>query len=153
MKSKTLAIQNIPENPPVIRTIHVKPTTQLIFLIFTGVGISVLTPQYFSMGVMAAVIGSFCLVALPDRKMLEFTHDYAILYNQQNRNACLILYWDEIVSWTYHRRSDKDELEFVLIDDRVEKVECYSKKSVLSWLELYAPKKEKVSRRGRRGKK
>ncbi|MEG0176416.1 hypothetical protein [Anaerorhabdus sp.] len=152
MKSKTLKIRNIPKEPPIIATISVKPTAALIVLLFASF-IMILFSHIFSyFGVILFGVSSFCLFVLPDRKLLEFTHDYVIFYNCKERGDCTFIYWEDILTWQYIWHPDRDELEIELVDHSVETVECFSKKTVVPLLRAFARDKEKIIQRGKRVK-
>ncbi|MEG0077009.1 hypothetical protein [Anaerorhabdus sp.] len=152
MKSKTLKIRNIPKEPPIIATVSVKPTATLTALMFISF-IMIIFNQIFSyMGVILFGLSSFCLFVLPDRKLIEFTHDYIILYNCKERGDCNILYWEDILTWQYIWRPDRDELEIELVDHTVESIECFSKKTVVPLLRAFVREKEKIIQKGKRVK-
>ena len=53
--------------------------------------------------------------------------DYLVLYNKGNSADCVIVYYDEIVSWYYKKSFKNDELVIELIDDNTLRIEAFSK--------------------------
>lgn len=150
MKSKLLSVKNIPVESMIIKSIDVKPTLNLIVLIALGVVIWIIFPMTMMISFSLAILGTFCLMFFPNRRLMLVTQDFLVLYNQKNRNECVLVYWDEILFWRYVSQNDKDELEIELIEDRVERMECFSKKSIIPYLDHYAPGKEKKVKKGKR---
>lgn len=146
MKSRVIAIKNIPQEPPVIKAVELKPVFHLIVIIIVGLFMGLLKPQFILFSICLVSMGLFCLMLFPNRRILAITEEYIILYNQKNRRDCFLAYWDEIVFWRYIKQSEKDELEIELINHRVEVVECFSKSSVIPWVRMFAFDKERRSK-------
>ncbi len=58
---------------------------------------------------------------------MEFYKDYFIMYNRADRNTCMMIYYDDVVSWHYAWSAKKDTLIVELTDGSVEKIEAFSK--------------------------
>ncbi len=143
MKSKTLRIRNIPMEPPVIESICVKPTIFLMGMVVFGAMLAMLHIEWMYLGVLIIGIAIFSLVVLPDRKLLEFTYDFMILYNCKDRELCKIVYWDEILSWQVLWRAKRDILEIELVDNSVELLDIVAKGRVITFLRTYVKDKER----------
>ncbi len=83
-----------------------------------------------------------CVLIMPDRKIMEVTNEYLILYNNKDVSLCKLVYWDEILSWQYRWHPDADELIIELCDHSVEKVEAFNRKKFTRYLKEYANGKE-----------
>lgn len=152
MKSKILKIRNIAKEPPIIATVSVKPKYGLCVLVFISLIMVIFSNVFSYMGVLVFGISIFCLFVLPDRKLIEFTYDYIILYNCKEREKCSIVYWEDILTWQYISRADHDELEIELVDHSIKSIECFSRRSVVPLLRTYVKEKEKVVIKGKRVK-
>lgn len=150
MKSKTLKIRNIPKEPPIIATVRVKPTSQLIVLTFIGAIFFMFSEMLSYFGLVIICVCSFCLLVMPDRKLIEFTHDFIIIYNCKDRDDCNILFWEDILTWQYIWRADKDELEIELVNHTKENIECFSKSTIVPLLRAYIKEKEKIPQKGKK---
>lgn len=152
MKSKILKIRNIAKEPPIIATVSVKPKQGLSILIFVSFIMMIFSNLFSYIGVLVFGISTFCLFVLPDRKLIEFTYDYIILYNCKEREKCSLVYWEDMLTWQYISRADHDELEIELVDHTIKSIECFSRRSVIPLLRTYAREKEKVVIKGKRVK-
>lgn len=143
MKSQYIKIRNVPEE---IRNksvaIHVKPWVLLDLCL--AVSIALLIIRSYMAGVVLPIIilTVFALVVMPDRILVQFTPEYLIMYNKEDRTECTLIYWDEIVSWKYEYHTSVDLLKVTTVDDNTESVEMYSKWGVRKFMNLYAPGKE-----------
>ncbi len=142
MKSKILAIENLPNHKPFLKVVDVKPTSQLIFVALLGLIIGVINNDFIFISVALIAISVICLIAFPNRRLVAVTEEYLVLYNQKNRNYCFLVYWDEILFWSYHKHSEKDEIVVELIDHHVEKVDCYSYHAIAPWINMFIAGKE-----------
>ena len=144
MNSKVIKTYNLPKDKEVIYRIEVKPTSALVFMFIGGV-ISI----YYSTTLSAILIGValFGFFFLPSKVLIEFTMDYVILYNRASKNDCVIVYYDEIVSWQYIKGRKVDRLEIILDDGKVECVECFSRYMVCKYMNYFAKDKQ-VKKRG-----
>lgn len=144
MKSKELKTYNLPADQHVIHKLEVKP---YVFLI----GVFVLGLVYtFYNGSIALILMSLSLYAilfLPDRKLLIFTDDYMVMQNKAAKDDCIMIYYDEIFSWQYLRGAKVDELVVELEDGTIERIECFSKRRVVSYMEEFAPNKQIKTKR------
>lgn len=78
-------------------------------------------------GIAIAVIGLSFLMFLPKLIMLEFYDDYMILHNKANKTDCVLIYYEDVVSWHYQWNAYKDYLYIELIDGTNERIEAFSK--------------------------
>ena len=147
MRSQIIKIRNIPILPPVMKTVHVKPATSLMLVFIIGCWITFRNTYSVIVGVAVMVVAMFAIIFLPDRILVQFTSDYMIMYNSRSRDECMLIYWDEIVSWQYEWHASIDELVVTLTDGSTQSAEMYSKASIYRAMNQFAPGKEKKSGR------
>ncbi len=80
---------------------------------------------------------------MPDKDLCRFTKDYLVLFNRHNKEECILVYWDEIVSWHYEWYKTYDKLVIDMIDGSSQVQEMYSISSIKKEMEFYAPGKMK----------
>lgn len=145
MKSKKLKIRNIPQSTS-LEEIFVKPTIGLVILMFIG-SIVMLFNEFFSfIGLLIVAITLFFMTVAPDRKLIEFTVDFVVLYNCRMRDECFLIYWDDILSWRYVWHADEDELLIELVDGSFQRMPVFSRKRIIPLMRYYAEGKEKKGR-------
>lgn len=147
MKSQMIKIRNLPSFPVVIDSISVKPMLALVLAILAGIIIIVVYPYLSYIGATLVAMATFSMLVMPDRKFMEVTKDFVILYNCKDDSYCKIVYWDEILNWQYHWHSDYDELIIELCDHSIEKIDAYSRYRFTKYFKLYAGGKEKKVKR------
>lgn len=149
MKSKVIKHRNIPPYPYIIKSIRVKPIEILMILIVLGFVLLFSSDDFAMVGVLIISISTFSLLVLPDSRIIDYTSEYAIIYNCIDRNECKLLYWDEILSWQYKWHTDKDEMIIELIDYSVEVVDTYKRSTMIPYFKKYASGKEKSNRKNK----
>lgn len=147
MKSQVIKIRNIPSFPLAVQTISLKPTLFLIVLAIVGFMMIALYPMYSYFGATLIAIAIFALVMIPDKKIMEVTTKYLILYNCKDRESCRLVFWDEILYWQYISKSDCDELRIELVNHEIEKVQAFSRKKFTKYMKEYAKDKEVKGKR------
>ncbi|NLC96686.1 MAG: hypothetical protein GX675_03860 [Erysipelotrichaceae bacterium] len=147
MKSKTIKQRNIPPYPYIIKSIRVKPTGILMLMIIIGFILLFSNRDFAMIGVLIISISSFSLLVLPDSKIIDYTNEYAIIYNCIDRDECKLIYWDEILSWQYKWHTDKDEMIIEMVDLSLEVIETYKRSTMIPYFKKYAAGKEKANRR------
>lgn len=141
MKSQVIRIRNLPATRSVLQRYQLKPTLLLVSMIIIGMLLVAARPYLLLGGIMMTMLGAFCLFVMPDGILCEFTREYLILYNRRRTDDCMLIYWDEIVSWKYEKHSTADELIITLVDGSTQKQECYSKR-ICIYMRIYVPEKE-----------
>ncbi len=139
MKSKELKTYNLPREQEIIHQLEVKPYAFLVTILIIGIA------YIFYNGSIALVLMSMSLYALfflPDRKLLIFTEEYMVMQNKAAKDDCIMIYYDEIISWQYIRSSKVDTLVVELEDGTLEKIDCFSKRRVTKYMEEFAPNKQ-----------
>lgn len=126
MKSKELKIYNLPINFKPHITIDAKPHLLLLLIFVVGI-VLCLDEKTTVYGIAIAVIGLSFLMFLPKLIMLEFYDDYMILHNKANKTDCVLIYYEDVVSWHYQWNAYKDYLYIELIDGTNERIEAFSK--------------------------
>ncbi|MCI5773662.1 MAG: hypothetical protein MR210_03780 [Erysipelotrichaceae bacterium] len=142
MKSQVIKIRNLPSFPVILQSISVKPTMFLGTLMIVGVIMMIFFPFLGYLGAGFVALATFSILVMPDRKIMEATNEYLILYNHKDQSLCKLVYWDEILSWQYRWHPDVDELIIELSDHSVEKVEAFNRKKFTRFLKEYANGKE-----------
>lgn len=142
MKSQMIRIRNIPLTPPVVQTVNTKPIGFIFAMVIIGIALIGLE-KGVSLGIIMLTLGIFALLVMPDRKLVEVTEDYLIMYNCKDSLYCHLIYWDEILSWTYAWHADMDELIIELENHQIEIIESYSRSIMRGVMMSYAKGKEK----------
>lgn len=126
MRSKHLKSYNIPSDQMSLSYIDAKPN--FIFLILFVVGAILLVNRnnylYGTVILLSSIIGGFFL---PRTILMVFYQDYLIMYNRADKDYCALLYYDEIVSWSYIRNRKNEYLSVELIDGSNETINGFSK--------------------------
>ena len=143
MKSQKIRVKNLPEKRHVLHKVEVKPTITLYILLFAGLIMMLMKPYLLMAGLTMVLLSLFCQFVMPDRRLCEFCDDYLVLYNEYDRTRCNMIYYDEIVAWTYERNRNVDKLIVYLVDDTTQTQEMYSKHSIARQMALHAPNKER----------
>ena len=144
MKSKELKTYNLPAGRVVNSMINAKPHGFLVFLLVLGFVLSFIE-TVSALGIGMAISALLCLLLLPERIMAEFSDDYFVLYNKAGRGECMLIYYEDVVSWRYDRGVAEDELVLTLEDGSTSRIEGFSRALFESSLDQYIPdKKEKT---------
>ena len=143
MKSQVIKVRNAPQSAGPVHAVRVKPIGVFILMFVLGLAAMIFTSNAMSsIGFCMMLFALFALVMLPDRVLISFSPENMVLYNRRDHSECFLIYWDEIVNWQYEWHPANDDLVITLIDDSIELIEVYSKRSVAKYLNLYAPNKE-----------
>lgn len=145
MNSKVIKVYNLPKDKTILYRLEVKP-----FFILTAsfiIGIMIIY-SFTSLGIILIGTGLFGFFFMPSKVLLEFTDEYLILYNRASKNDCVIVYYNEIVTWQYLKTAKEDWLIIDLEDGRVEKLECFNRFMVCKYLNEFAKDKQIKAKRG-----
>ena len=140
MKSKEIKAHNLPSERRIIHRLETKPYVLLGVVLALGI----VTFRFNTM--LAIAITStmaYAIVILPSRTLLDFTEFYVVMYNQASKSDCIMIYYDEIVSWSYRKGTLEDELSIELIDGSIERIECFNRHKVRRLMSDLAPNKER----------
>ena len=148
MKSKSIKSYNLPNDREISVTIDAKPYALMVILTIIGFTLTLFSAGMFP-GIIVIILGCFAIIFLPRRILLEFCDEYVVVYNKANHYDCFVIYYDEIVSWTYVKKVSYDELTFELIEGVTETVECFGPWRTERILNIYAPNKNKKKRKTR----
>lgn len=149
MKSKVLKVRNIPQTN-VMESVKTKPYI-FLFVIFLGGCFLMAYSQIFqTTGTLLVGFAIFALVVTQDRILLQLTEQFVIIHNLVDRDECKLLYWDEVLSWQYLKRSKCDYIVIEMIDGTTERSECHGRFKIESYFKLYAKDKQKKNRGKRR---
>lgn len=148
MKSQVIRIRNIPKKPrDYEKIINVKPLLLLIIVLIAGALITFFKPYLAVLGVSLMVLSLFCLTVMPDKDLIRFAKTYMILFNRHNRDECMMIYYDEVVSWHYEWYKNYDQVVIELIDGSTEIQEMYSLLAIKRTMDMYLPGKMKKESR------
>ena len=142
MKSRKLKVRNLPEMPKQ-NMINLKPTVILIIMLFIGIAATVLKLYLTAVGLVIIAISIFCIIVMPDRTLAAWNRDNLVLFNNHDRSECMMISWEDIVSWHYERHRGADLLVLSLTDGSSTSQEMYSSLRIRRVMEQYAPGKEK----------
>ena len=125
MKSKELKTYNLPEDRVLLAAIDAKPEW-MIFAFFV-LGVFLIVYQRYIAGSSFFGIAICATFFLPNRVLVEFYSDFLVIFNHANKNTCEIIYYDDVVNWSYVYGITYDTLDIKLIDDSVHSIDAYSK--------------------------
>ena len=141
MKSKELKVHNLPYDRQIEESVDAKP--YFIFIILGILGFFIcFVKGGMLLGIALIVICLASIFFLPRRVLIEFCNDYLVLYNRASHNECMIIYYEDIVSWNYIRGYSMDELEINLVDGTKESIEAFSKFIFESHMNNYVEEKK-----------
>lgn len=124
------------------KKIHLKPIAFLTVVLFEGLLMISLEGYLSVVGMILVLVSVFGIFLLPDRYLILFLPDYMILNNQNDDNSCMVVYYEEIVSWRYDYHSNFDVFSVTLVDGSVQSIEMFSKLLIRHYMKMYAPDKE-----------
>ncbi len=142
MRSQVIKVRNLPECTVQPYTIHVKPVAALAITGIAGFALLITGTAAAGAGVILILVSVFSLLMMPDRRLIQFTPDYMVLYNHRDASVCTIIYWDELVTWQYNYHPAMDVLIVSLTDGSSQSIELFSKRTAARFLNMYAPGKE-----------
>ena len=58
---------------------------------------------------------------------MEFYNDYLVVYNRADKTKCVLIYYEDVLSWYYSRGTSRDYLYIELEEGKQERVEAFSK--------------------------
>ena len=145
MKSKELKTYNLPKDDLLISSIDAKPG--FVFLLMTILGIFLLFFENFRFyGISILFIALLTHLYFPKVTLMEFYQDYLVLYNRADNNTCVLVYYDEVISWTYNWSANRDYLNIELIDGQNERIEAFSKTIFESNMNRFLKEKKKKNK-------
>ena len=147
-KNRIIRISNIP-NDKVVYEVKSKPV--LSFLVSCAIGIALLFTRFWMFGTFFLLISLYALFFLPNHVMMKFTERFLISFNDKNDQECTIIYWNEIVKWTYIvTRQNTDFIYVELIDGDCMNLPVMPQQKAQKLLRKYAEgKEEKITPVGR----
>lgn len=151
MKTQKIRVRNLSEAR--IRqgiNVHVKPLPVLTSMLAIGAILIIASPNLIVAGLSLILVSIFMITILPDRVLITFLDDCMVLYNQQDRSMCMLIYYDEVVNWQYIYHAKYDEIIFTLVDGSKEVQEMYSLNSVVAALDEHLKGKQLKSLRIRK---
>lgn len=144
MNSKDIKTYNLPQDKQVLYHLEVKPYFFLATLMFVGF---IIVMFQATIGLILISISSYAIMFLPSRVLLEFTRTYLVMHNKASHNDCVMIYYEDILSWQYISGYKADELVIELVDGTKESIECFNKRYVTKCMNDFVKNKEIVVRR------
>jgi len=144
MRSKELKTYNLPSDDQLISQIDAKPSFVFYVLIVMGLVFFVYN-HYNPYGLFVAIVALFALIYMPRVVLMEFYYNYMVLYNKANKSNCVLIYYDEVISWSYMRGANRDFLVVELMDGSEELIEGFSKTLFVSNMNRFLKDKYKKS--------
>lgn len=130
VRSNVLKTRNLPQSSKKLDEIKVKP--YLFIIILFMIGIAFLVYGHFLMGIAITLIFGYNLLFIRNVVVTEFYEEYVVFYMDKNCEECFLLFWNDILSWSYvKRKHDLDIIEVVLKNNHKVSFKCLSKKKVL----------------------
>ncbi len=142
MKSQVIKIRNLPVQEKKPKAVRVKPTGLLLFCAGAGLAMAIANTAAAATGLVLCVTAMFGITMLPDKKLVEFTPDFLIMYNLRDNDSCTIIYWDEIVQWEYDSHQAYDEMVVYLTDGSTQSQDLFGKYTIIRQMNQYAAGKE-----------
>lgn len=135
---------NLPRINTALSEIDAKPMGLFILLIILSV-VSFILKFPIVYGATLIIISIVCICFFPRVTLMEFYDDYFVMFNRVDKNSCVLIYYDEVVSWKYVWTAKKDILSIELVDGSQEKIEAFSKTIFEAYMNryLHGKKKEK----------
>lgn len=144
MRSKELKTYNLPSDDQLISQIDAKPSFVFYVLIVMGLVFFVYN-HYNPYGLFVAIVALIALIYMPRVVLMEFYYNYMVLYNKANKSNCVLIYYDEVISWSYMRGANRDFLVVELMDGSEELIEGFSKTLFVSNMNRFLKDKYKKS--------
>jgi len=145
MRSKELKTYNIPSDSPVLSQIDAKPTWLFVTLIILGI-VAISLRMEVIYGITLIIVGIVGICFMPRITLIEFYSDHLVMYNRVEKTNCIIMYYNEIVSWYYTWSATKDYLYIELEDGTIEKIEAFSKTIFEAFMSRYLKDKRKKTK-------
>lgn len=126
MKSKELKTYNLPEDSMVLAQIDAKPNSLFGTMIIAG--LFMLLPSIPKIyGVVLILFSLGALIYTPRVVLMEFYNEYLVVYNRADKNKCVLIYYEDVLSWSYSRGANRDYLYIELDEGKQERIEAFSK--------------------------
>ena len=142
MRSKELKTYNLPIENQVVAQIDAKPTFLFVILMTMGL-IFFIYNHSNPYGVFVALIAVVALIYMPRVVMMEFYQDYLVMYNKADKSNCVMIYYDEVLSWNYVWGASRDFLVIELTNGSKEIIEAFSKTVFESHMNRFLRNKHK----------
>ena len=126
MRSKELKTYNLPMDSQIIAQIDAKPTFLFVFMIMLGL-VFFMYNYSNPYGIFVAIIAIIALIYMPRVVLMEFYQTYMVMYNKADKTNCVLIYYDEVVSWNYVWGANRDFLVVELANGSEEIIEAFSK--------------------------
>lgn len=137
VKSKVLKIRNLPTDGRKIDQINAKP--YLVIAVFLFIGIALLFTRVYLIGIVITFLFLYCLLFVKDVVLIEFYETYAVLYLNNGKEECFLLFWQDVAKWSItSSRNDLDVLNIELKNHQCISLKCVSRKKVEKYFLQYA---------------
>lgn len=145
MKSKELKTYNLPKDDLLISSIDAKPNYVFILAFLLGaILLFIESSRVYGLTIITIVIVMY--IYLPKVVLMEFFQEYLVLYNRADNNSCVLVYYDEIISWNYSWSANRDYLNIELENGESERIEAFSKTIFESNMNRFLKEKKKKNK-------
>ena len=145
MKSKELKTYNLPKDDLLISSIDAKPNYVFILAFLLGaILLFIESSRVYGLTIITIVIVMY--IYLPKVVLMEFYQEYLVLYNRADNNSCVLVYYDEIISWNYSWSANRDYLNIELENGESERIEAFSKTIFESNMNRFLKEKKKKNK-------
>ncbi len=130
VRSNVLKTRNLPQSSKKLDVVNSKPYLFIILLFI--IGILFIVYDFLLIGIAITLIFGYNLLFIRNVVVTEFFEDYAVFYMDKNREECFLLFWNDILSWSYVKtKQDFDRIEVVLKNNQKVSFKCLSKNKIL----------------------
>lgn len=145
MKSKELKTHNLPKDDLLISSIDAKPNYLFVIMFLLAI-LLLFYENYRIYGLVTLFIAIASYLYFPKVVLMEFYQDYLVLYNRADNNTCVLIYYDEVISWNYNWSANRDYLNIELQNGENERIEAFSKTIFETSMNRFLKEKKKKNK-------
>lgn len=145
MKSKELKTHNLPKDDLLISSIDAKPNYLFVIMFLLAI-LLLFYENYRVYGLVTLFIAIASYLYFPKVVLMEFYQDYLVLYNRADNNTCVLIYYDEVISWNYNWSANRDYLNIELQNGENERIEAFSKTIFETSMNRFLKEKKKKNK-------
>jgi len=111
------------ENIPLGERVYSENTKPLIMLgAFFVIGIVLVFTDFMILGFILVIVSAYWIFISPDQHQIVIYDQYLVWNNQNHKELCTIIFFDEIGSWHIERQANGRRVLCLVMDDE-EKIE------------------------------
>ena len=114
-KSRIIRISNIPSDQ-IIYEVKSKPIAS--FCVMGLIGVFQLFSRFWMFGLFFVFISLYALFCFPNRTLMIITERFLVSFEAENKQECIIIYWNEVEKWTYIMTRQPTDLIYLELNDR-----------------------------------